>query len=143
MGRPWTSASTKTCYTAGMRNQAISILLCGLLAACTSPAVQEPSANGTFVRDTARVVSIDPALGQVVLDLHGKQVKAFWETETLLAQEGSIRQPDEHGLRGPVGQYKEPVIHPQDIGAKEGDMISFRGMWTGDRIFLRGVTVVQ
>ena len=115
-----------------------------LLAACGGPNANVPdNTNGTFVRDTARIVSIDPALGQVVLDLHGRQVRAYWQTELAIPQQGSVFQNDPTGLRAPVGQYREPIKRVQAFDAAEGDRISFLGMWSGNQIFLRSVSVVK
>jgi len=102
-----------------------------------------PVERSGFIRDTARVVSVDNGLGQAVLDLHGEQIRAFWETQTSFAQGGIIAQPDATGLKGPVGQYKEPAVKHQVFAANPGDTISFIGMWTGKQIFLRSIAVKE
>jgi hypothetical protein len=95
-----------------------------------------------FLRDSAKVVSVDQGLGQVTLDLHGEQVKAYWETQTTFAQGGVVAPPDAAGGRGgPVGQYKEVAVKQQVLAASPGDTISFIGLWTGNQIFLRSVAV--
>ena len=95
---------------------------------------------GTFVRDVRKVVSIDPALGQAVLDYRGRQIRAFWQTEIYQAREGMVAQPDR--LKTAVGEYREPVASVQTFDAGPGDTIEFQGMWMGNDVFLRGIAKV-
>ena len=127
-----------------MRNMIFSLLLlvtfCGCQPWDTWGKEEEPARAG-FVRDTARVVSVDTALGQAVLEFRGQRVKAFWQTEVVLAQGGIISQEDATGLKLPVGQYKAPVVKQQEFKANPGDVIQFVGLWTNDQIFLRSISV--
>ena len=116
-------------------------LACAAMAGCSASETDDSSSNPLVIRDTARVVSVDPQLGLAVLDLHGKQVRAFWQTEIMLAQGGVVNQPDATGTRLPVGQYKEPVARTQTFAASPGQTIEFLGMWAGDQIFLRSIAI--
>jgi hypothetical protein len=102
---------------------------------------EEAPARSGFVRDTARVVSVDAALGQAVLEFRGQRVKAFWQTEVVLAQGGIVSQEDSTGLKLPVGQYKAPVVKQREFKANPGDVIQFVGLWTNDHIFLTTISV--
>jgi hypothetical protein len=127
-----------------MRTAIFSILLLTLCTACKPwdawGKAEEPQRAG-FIRDTAKVVSVDHVLGQAVLEYQGKQVKAYWQTEVQFAQGGMVVQPDPTGLKLPVGQYRQPLTKQQVFEANPGDTIQFVGLWTDKQIFLRSISV--
>jgi hypothetical protein len=123
-----------------MRMRSVStILALAMLSGCAHPE-KEPLPNNTYLRGSAKVVSISAENGHAVLDYEGRQVNAYWQTEVYLAQGGAFLQNDR--MKPPVGQYAEPVAQPQTIHAKAGDTIAFVGMTTPSGILLRAVTVV-
>jgi hypothetical protein len=93
------------------------------------------------VRGNASIVSIEPEAGHAVLKFEGKRVDAYWQTETYLAQGGTLVQNDP--LKPPVGQYAEPVAKAQTLHAKAGDTIRFVGIASPSGILLRSVAVVS
>jgi hypothetical protein len=110
-----------------------------LLSACADHPPQEP-ASGTFVRGTARILSVDQVTGHVVMDYDNQPTQAYWQTETSFAQGGSL--VNNGPLRPPVGQYSEPDVKTQAFKPKPGDTIQFSGMVTGHSIFLQSVGII-
>ena len=112
------------------------------MAACSQQADDTAlsSDGGLFVRGTAKVVSVNPALGRTVLEIDGQQVTAFWETQTAVAQGGTVTRDDQ--LKPPVGHYVEPLVKEQEFAASPGDTIAFIGMRSGKEIFLRNIQVI-
>ncbi len=108
------------------------------LIACAHPTDAPPSA-GSYVRGSARVISIEPENGHALLEFQGRRIDAYWQTETYLAQGGSLVQNDP--LKPPVGQYAEPVPKAQTLNAKAGDTITFIGISSPSGILLRAVAV--
>jgi hypothetical protein len=117
----------------------IALLLC----ACAAPAGedQEPlDPNSPFVRGTARVVSVNQSLGQIILEFEGRQVEAFWQTESSRAQlRGEFVQ--NNPAAGPVGHYYEAQVNSHAFDVRPGDIIHFIGFRTGQSIFLRSAVV--
>lgn len=112
-----------------------------LLAAC-QPVAEKQDSGARYVRGTARVISVDSALGRVVLDYQHQQVEAYWQTEVLYAQGGSVVAPDSP-FKTPVGLYMESSIKGQEFPGKPGDTVAFMGLRTGRSIFLQAVSVVS
>jgi hypothetical protein len=114
-----------------------------MVAACGETVVKQEEAapNPLVVKGKAKVVSVDNTLGLAVLEYEGKRVRSYWQTETVLAQRGTVRADDP--VKAPVGEYREPVVRAEVFGATPGDTIDFVGMWTGKDILLRGVAVVK
>jgi hypothetical protein len=99
------------------------------------------AAPSLFFRGTAKVISIDQALGYARLEYDGRQVDAYWQKEISTAQGGIVTQADP--VRPGVGVYREPEVRVQPLSAKPGDTIAFIGMRTGNSIFLQGVAVIS
>ncbi len=95
-----------------------------------------------FVRVARRAwrFDVDQELGKVVLDVSGRQITAYWEIETNLAQGGAI--VGNGPVRAPVANYHEPIAHRELFPAVPGDVIAFVGYQTGKEILLRGVEVL-
>ena len=110
------------------------------LGACATQE-QPPAAQTPFVRGTAKVVSVNAVAGHAVLDLQGRRIDAYWQTEVAAAQGGSTIQPDVN--KAPVGIYHEPEVHAPTFDAQPGDTIAFLGMQTGNSIFLQGIAVIS
>ena len=120
----------------------LSVLFISLaMAACSQQAATTTTDDGgLFVRGTAKVVSVNLAMGRTVLEIDGRQVTAFWETHTALARTGSITREDQ--FKAPVGHYEEPVVREQEFAANPGDTIAFIGMKSGKELFLRTIQVI-
>ena len=114
----------------------------GILLAACQPVTERQDADALYIRGTARVVSVDPTLGRVVLDYQRRRVEAYWQTEHSYAQGGSVAKSD-GPLQPAVGAYREPSLKAQEFQGLPGDTIEFVGMWTGRSIFLQGVAVVS
>lgn len=127
----------------------IPCALACFLCACHSANKQTagnsaPSAGGksprTFVQGKATVLEVHNSLGYALLNIDGNQVYGYWESDPATAQPGSISSNGAWGSA--VGEGKDPIVHHQDLPAKPGDTIVFRGFKTGSDIYLSGVQVV-
>lgn len=118
----------------------ISCLCLSVLPACQAhPAA--PDVEGPLISEQARVVEVDPLLGQVLLDMGGRQVWGYWQTEAALAAGGTVSRNGPMGTT--VGDYKPATVRDVPFPARAGDTIAFIGMKTGDEILLRRVTVLS
>ena len=118
-------------------------VLCLALAAITACTSQPPAPRDgglRFVEGRARVISVDPILGQTWLEIDGHRVNAYWQTEAVQARGGAMISNGP--LRPPIGEYREPVTHATPFPARPGDLISYVALQTGDDLLLRGVSVV-
>ena len=108
-----------------------------MAAACGETMVKQEEAapNPLVVKGRAKVVSVDNTLGLAVLEYEGKRVRSYWQTETVLAQRGTVRADDPVMARW---GYREPVVRAEVFGATPGDTIDFVGMWTGKDILFAG-----
>jgi hypothetical protein len=116
-------------------------LMCLAMAACgqSRPAADVPPYG--FVRGQARVVAVDPVLGRAILDIGGRHIQAYWNTQRVLAGPGSFFT--DGPLSAPTVNAHDPIVREQNFPAKPGELIAYIGMRTGeDDLFLRGVTVV-
>jgi hypothetical protein len=111
------------------------------LAACSNNSASN-SNQAAFVRGKATVLQVDNNLGMAELNIDGKIVDAYWQTEVYVPQEGTIDNSGNGPFSQAVGNYKEPYSHHIDLPAKVGDTIVFRAMRTGDELLLRSVLVV-
>jgi hypothetical protein len=109
-----------------------------LLSACAATGGGADQNSSSFVRGTARVVSVNQTLGTAVLDFDGRQVDAYWQTESAHPQGGTVIQPDP--LRPPIGQYREAQTSANSFNAKPGDTIRFLALRTGNTLFLQAIS---
>ena len=101
----------------------------------------QSSAPSPFLRGTAKIITLDQTVGYARLEIEGRQVDAYWQTEVAAAQGGFVAQNDP--VQPPVGIYRESQVHVQPLHAQPGDTIAFLGMRTGNSIFLQGVSVIS
>ena len=117
-------------------------ILCLVLAfGCAHPESSVNTPATGFIEGQARVVSVDQVLGRAVLEIGGREVRAFWLTQSTTPQlRGAVSRSGP--VNSPTGVYYEAAVQRQTFPAEPGDLIAFVALRTGDELFLRGVTVV-
>jgi len=115
-------------------------------AACGGPPKEQadpfarPHESVGYINGTAKVLSLDKALGHAVLQIDDQQVQAYWILQTDLAQGGLVST--DNPVTPGYGQYTPPQARTQNFDAVPGDTIAFVGLKTGDDILLRGIKVI-
>ena len=117
-----------------------------LLAACSQKPKEEtdpyahPHESVGYIEGSARILSLDKAMGHAVLEIDGKQVQAYWLLQTDFAQGGVIT--GDNPVTPGVAQYQPPLARAQNFDAAPGDTVAFVGLKTGNDILLRGIKVI-
>jgi hypothetical protein len=110
------------------------------LIACARTPLHPRTETSPFIQGRAKVLEVHNALGYALLDIDGKQLYAYWDTDPASGQLSTISSPG--GFGQAVGEGKDPIVHHQDLSAQPGDTIIYRGLMTGPDLLLRGVAVL-
>jgi hypothetical protein len=112
-----------------------------LLTACAQQPLHPAPSASPFIQGHAKVLEVHNELGYALLDIDGKHLYGYWDTDPASGQTSTITTPGQ--WQETTGEGKPPIVHHQNFPAKVGDTIAFRGLMTGPDLLLRGVAVMS